>query len=538
MSRVSTARKLRRILLDSETGAIRKQGYFPLEVGLVAVSPYGVAMNNLGFQTVYRLFNEHTEVRCERVFCFSPGEAKEEKSWLSLENSRSLSYFSVLAVSLSYEQDCLMLPALLQAARLPVYSDLRRGNFPLVFCGGSVITANPEPAAPFIDVCGIGDGEKLVPAFVEVCLEGVKKGWSREHLLLEFASRDGLYVPSFYEAQPVNKNSPWVPVRKLKAAPEKVVRAVDRLGDTPAHSVIVSSVTHFKGMFLVEAARGCRWGCRFCLVCRINQPYRPAEAGRVLGVLERAPSGTRAVGLVGANLCDHPQLETILEGVAARGWRLGASSLRIDTVSDRLLGLLRECEVQSLTLAPEAATEKLLAGLGKPCAGERLFKVIEMAALRKFKNLKLYYMIGLPGEEESDREALAGQVIEIGRLLGTGMRLRVSVNPFIPKPQTAWQDEPMLAPSQIKLALRGLRRRILSARLSRVQFQAGAVAESVAQAVISIGDRRVAAAIELAALKGERFLDCLERTGVELEPLLHERKRPDSAHPWRVLESG
>jgi radical SAM superfamily enzyme YgiQ (UPF0313 family) len=538
LSRLSQVENIRQKLLLSETGSIVKEGFFPLEVGLTALSPYELAMDSLGFQTVYRLFNEHPGVRCERIFCLDRENPADEKSWISLESGRKLSQFSVLAVSLSYEKDCLILPELLEAAGLPFYSGKRGDDYPLVFCGGPVITANPEPVAPFVDVCGIGDGEVLVPAFIEACLESLQRRLSRQELLLALAARGGFYVPAFYEPELSGASPLLVPVPKVKGAPERLARAVHSLDGTPAHSVIVSRATHFRSMFLVEIARGCGWGCRFCLVSRINRPYRPVKADRVFEVLEKALPGTRAVGLVGANLCDHPQLETILEWLVGNGFQLGVSSLRLDTVSERLLSLIRECRVKNVTLAPETASVELLAATGKNYEPRQLLDAVKLVAGRRFESLKLYYMIGLPDEYESDRMALAEQVNEISDLIPAGMGLKVSVNPFIPKPQSAWQDEPMLEPLLIRKSLRMIRRKIRSGSGGKVDFQAGTVAEALTQAVISVGDRKVARALELAAGGKRRFLDCLNPAGIEIESLLHQRGGQVRPHPWRILEEG
>jgi len=526
--------KERQKLLATEDGTIRKSGYFPLEVGLVALSPYALAMNSLGFQTVYRLFNSHPEVRCERIFNLSPETASEKKGWVSLESGRRAVDYSVFALSVSYEQECLLLPAFLKSSGIPLYASERSQEDPIIFCGGAVITANPEPVALFVDVCGIGDGEKLVPAFVETWLEALQKGWERKHLLFELAGRKGFYVPSFYASEAASGENRSVVLPRVQGVPRKVERAIEPLQAHPAHSVVVSSAAHFRGMFLVEIARGCRWACRFCLVCSINRPYRDIKADRILEVLQKLPPRTRAVGLVGANLCDHPQLESIIESVAGLGLHPGVSSLRVDTVKESLIGLLRNCGVHSITLAPETASEKLLASLGKRYVREQLFEVVGMIARAGFENLKLYYMIGLPGEDPADRQALVEQIRELSRLLPSRMKLKVSLNPFIPKPHTAWQDEPMMKPAQIKSALRSIRKALADCSPA-VQIQTRSIAGSVAQAVISMGDRTIARAIARAGIQGLRFLDCLKQENLDLEPILYTKKKYTQLYPWKHL---
>ncbi|MBN2290032.1 MAG: radical SAM protein, partial [Candidatus Glassbacteria bacterium] len=286
-----------------------------------------------------------------------------------------------------------------------------------------------------------------------------------------------------------------------------------------------------------EVARGCRWGCRFCLVCSINRPYRTADAGRVIELIGQRPETAGSVGLVGANLCDHPELERILSHVAGTGLQLGASSLRLETLDERILQLLRACKVRTVTLAPEAAATGLLASIGKRCDPELLAGTARLVGKAGFEQLKLYYMVGLPGEEAPDRQALVEQVREIRAVLPDRVGLKVSINPFIPKPQTRMQDEPMAGASSIKAAIRQVRRGLADLKGPGVRLQAGAVAESLAQAVISQGDRRLAGAIERACLRGERFLDTLADVGVDTAELLHRKRDPGGTHPWRVVET-
>ena len=535
MTRFAALEKKRNGMLTAETGAISKSGHCPLEVGLVALSPYAVAMGGLGFQTVYRLFNEHPEVRCERVFFINRQGGEKKGEWLSLESGRRPREFNVLACSISYEQEILRLPAILQEAGVPLYAAERAGDAPLLFCGGPVITANPEPAAAFIDVCGIGDSERLVPEFAELWLAALVRRWSRQRLLEELAGKPGFYVPSLYRINTDHSGYPAVPVPESKAAPPRVPRLSAPLDRKALHSVIVSRATHFKNMFLVEIARGCRHNCRFCLVCQVNRPYRHADAQSVVEALNAVPPRARTIGLVGANLCDHPELEVIVEEVARRGFRLGVSSLRVDTVSRTLLELLQACRVKSLTLAPETASEELLGRIGKRYVRERLFEVVGLIAKTGFESLKLYYMTGLPGEQDRHRQELISQVKQLAGMVGPRMKLKISLNTFIPKPQTAWQDEPMFAPAQIKQALRQLRRG-LAGLGAGVQLKTGPVAESLAQAALSLGDRTMARAVVQSVTGGERFLNCLAQEGIELETILCQRKKPTLEHPWSVLE--
>ncbi len=535
MTKYGETEKLRIRLLAAERGSMAVRARCPLNVGLVALSPYDVAMASLGFQTIYRLFNAHPEVRCERVFCLDRDNPSSERSWLALESGDAPSRFDVLALSLSYEQDCLWLPALLSAMGLPQRAAERWDALPVLLAGGPVVTGNPEPVAPLVEAAGVGDGEALVPSFIEAWLERREKGWDRRLFLEELAARPGFYVPSLYRAEPSEEeNGALVPRPDSPSAPEHIARQTAPLDGEPAHSVIVTPEAHFSDMYMIEVARGCRHACRFCLVSRINRPWRLSDPGRVEELIRNAPEEARVAGLVGANLCDYPELPRILRAVQNRGLRLGASSLRVDTLTVEILELLRDCGVRTVTLAPETASPALLKTLGKPSAAELLPDAVGRASAMGFEQIKLYYMVGLPGETGQDRAVLVEQVRAIASGLASRARLKISLNPFVPKPQTRWQDEPMLAPEGIKAALNQVRRGL--AREKRVELQCETPAASLVQALISLGDRRLADALQVSAPESRGFMESARRAGIDTQSLLHQRKKPSTPRPWRLVE--
>ncbi|HLA39761.1 MAG TPA: radical SAM protein, partial [Candidatus Glassbacteria bacterium] len=209
---------------------------------------------------------------------------------------------------------------------------------------------------------------------------------------------------------------------------------------------------------------------------------------------------------------------------------------RVGALDRGLVELLRRCRVASLTLAPETASRELLSRLGKNYREEELFDSVDLLAQAGFRSLKLYYMIGLPGETEDHRGELVDQVGRLARAAGKRLRLKISVNPFIPKPQTAWQDESMLRPQVIKRLLRGLRQGLRAAAPGVVLVH-DPLAEILSQAALSLGDRSFSRPLEQAGA-GSRLLDCIERCGIDLEPVVFDRKKPAIEHPWWVIEGG
>ncbi|MBW7996764.1 MAG: radical SAM protein [Candidatus Glassbacteria bacterium] len=515
--------KLRDKLLASEQGTLVKTGHCALEVGLLGLSPYEIITGSLGFQNAYRKFNLAEGARCERLFELAG-------NWISLEGGRPLSAFHVLASSISYEQEMIWLVSALNAAGVPLRTVERSDGDPVVFCGGPVITANPEPVAPFVDVCGIGDAESLIPRFTELWHGTLGSGGSRDEFLDELARLPGFYVPSRYDCRPGDPPSP-----SADDVPAQVPRVISPLNGEPVHSTVVSGLAHFRSMFMVEIARGCRWRCRFCMVCRINDPYRCADVDSVVSLLEDIPSSARSVGLVGANLCDHPGLGELLEIIARRGLRASVSSLRIGSLDREMLELLVRCGVSSITLAPETASPGLLKAIGKAYDPGRLVELVRWSAEAGFSGMKLYYMIGLPDETANDRELLASQLGELAAPAGSGLKLKASVNPFVPKPQTAWQDRSMVRQAEVKKIFRELKRRV-GELAPGVELSWQSPAETAAQAVLSLGGRELAPALERSALDNVRLLDCLAGEGLARENYLHHREKPVSAHPWKVLE--
>jgi len=515
--------KIREKLLASETGALEKTGHCPLEVGMLGLSPYELVIGSLGYQNSYRLFNHQEGTRCERLFELGD-------NWISLESGRAAGTFGVLAASVSYEQELIWLVRALSRIGVPVRSADRGPRDPIVLCGGPVITSNPETAAPFIDVCATGDGEQLIPVFTGSWLDTVGSGGTREDLLERLAGQPGFYVPSLYKC---DTGEPPVPISG--AAPERVPRAVVPLKGVPVHSTVISSMAHFRSMFMVEITRGCRGRCKFCMVCKVNDPFRAVEPANLIDLIREAPSSARSVGLVGANLCDHPRLGDILETIVAGGRRAGVSSLRIGTVDKNLLGQLRACRANSITLAPESASPRLLKAIGKSYDPARLMELVRLAAEQGFAGIKLYYMIGLPDETDQDRAMLTGQLRELAEAASGRIKLSLSVNPFVPKPQTLWQDCSMMKTAAIKKVLRQLKKTVFG--ISReIELSWQSPVEATAQAVLSLGGRELSGSVEKAALERVRLLDCLAGQGVELENLLYQREKLTSAHPWRVLE--
>jgi radical SAM superfamily enzyme YgiQ (UPF0313 family) len=324
--------------LSKETGYVVKPHGDRLRVALAFPNTYWVGMSNLGFQTVYRLFNDQDDVVCERVFLPPKQELADmlasRAPLVTLESQTPLQEFDVLAFSISFEWDYVNLLTMLRLARVGLYAAERTDRDPLILVGGAVTFVNPEPLAPFADVIAAGEGEELVPAIDRAFAEAT----SRADLLRRLSAERGFYIPSFYEPQyaggalsgfaltaTAGGDAP-LPVRKA------AVRTTDAL-EPPATSIFTPD-TEFGSRLLVEVVRGCANLCRFCWAGYNYLPVRAFPADRILDLAEKARTHAKRVGLVSIALCDHPEIERILARLLELGYGISPASLRLDDLTE------------------------------------------------------------------------------------------------------------------------------------------------------------------------------------------------------------
>jgi radical SAM superfamily enzyme YgiQ (UPF0313 family) len=531
--------------LSKETGYVRKPHGARLRVALVFPNTYWVGMSNLGFQTVYRLFNEQDDVVCERVFLPPKQELSEliasRAPLLTLESQTPVGEFDVVAFSVSFEWDYVNVLTLLRLAGIPRYAAERGPHHPLVVVGGAVTFVNPEPLAPFAEVIAAGEGEVLVPALDRAFREAT----DRSGLLRRLSQERGFYVPSFYEPQygvdgalagyvPTVGDVP-MPVRKA------AVRATDAL-DPPATSIFTPE-TEFGSRFLVEVVRGCANLCRFCWAGYNYLPVRSFPADRILALAEAARPHASRAGLVSIALCDHPEIDRILARLHEMGYGISPASLRLDDLTESIVGILRASGERSITIAPETGSDRLRRVINKTVTNDEILDRAELIFASGIENLKLYYMIGLPTETDDDLVAIRDLTVQlrermvrhakgrghIGRIVG-------SVNPLIPKPGTAYQWLPMEDPAITDRKIKRLRN--LMAGIDNVYFNIKSERHSYYQALLSLGDRRVAAVVEAAERNGQNWRAAVAETGVDADFYIFRDRRTDAVLPWDMIDGG
>lgn len=504
--------------LYREEGTVIKDWGGRLPIALIYPNSYYLGMSNLGLHALYRLFNREADIVGERTFW--ERENREKKlAALSLESQRPLSDFAVLAFSISYELDYFNVVSMLKASGIPLLAADREERYPLVIAGGPCVTANPAPLAPFFDCLCIGEAEPILPTLLPVLSEGI--GGKRDELLKALSSLPGIYVPSIPAGIPV--------VRQWTA----------NLNDSPVTSVILTPDTELGDLYLIEIERGCNWGCRFCLVSTAFKPMRFRSIGKLMAQAEQGLKYRKRLGLVGPAVSDHPQLEELLIQLRQKGAEFSISSLRVSHLSDKVLEEIAKGGARTITLAPEAGSERLRQVIKKGICEEDILRAISKLAEQEIKQLKLYFMIGLPSETDDDIEEIINLTLRCKNILDrkqSGTRLSLNVAPFVPKAGTPFQRLPMAPLPILKQRLSRLKSKLSP---KGIKLKSESPAWSQIQAVLARGDTRVPevlANIDEVSLSGWRR--AVEKCRLDIDFYAHQRWDTSQKLPWAVIDLG
>lgn len=533
-------------ILSKEVGYVRKPHGGRLRVALVFPNTYFVGMSNLGFQTVYTLFNAEGGIVCERVFLPPKQEVATHLAsgapLVSLESQTPVSEFDIVAFSVSFEWDYTNVLTILRMAGIPLRADARTEHDPLVMIGGAVTFVNPEPLALFADVVAAGEGEALVPPL----LQAFTAASDRHDLMRRLANERGFYVPAFYAVEygADGTVTRFVP-REGTGAPPVVKKAALRTTEAvdPPATRIFTPDTELGSRFLVEVVRGCANLCRFCWAGYNYLPVRAFPKERILELAERARSWSSRAGLVSIALCDHPDIEEILTRLVAMGYSISPASLRLDDLTPTIVRLLRESGERSITIAPETGSDRLRRVVNKTVTNDEILAAADTIFSQGMESLKLYYMIGLPTETDDDLEAIRDLTLRLREIMLAHARPRGrvgtivgSVNPLVPKPATAYQRLPMASAASLQRKMQRLRS--LMSGIDNVYFNIKSERHSFYQALLSLGDRRVAPAIEAAERNGGNWRAACAEAGVDADFYVFRDRSQDATLPWDIIDGG
>ena len=538
-------------LLSQETGTIRKDWGGRVSFALVYPNTYAVGMSNLGFQTIYRHLNELPGVVCERVFLPDPEDVPEYQRTgtgpFSLESKRPLSDFDLVGFSITYEGDYINTVRLLRAAGIPLRPEARRPEDPVVLMGGVCAFANPEPVAPFMDFVVVGEGEEIVGEIVAAYRDAFGAvpvhARRRDDLLDRLAPIQGIYVPQRY-AVSYRDDGAIAEVRPEAGAPAVVSkRRLKKVDEFRTISLLRTPNAEYGHLALLEVGKGCGRGCRFCLEGQIYRPVRHRSLETLRETVREIKKDSGRVGLVGACVSDYPWIGGLMNVLAEEGLEVSISSIRADSLTEELVSSLRRGGHRTLTVAPEAGTERLRHVIRKDISDEQIYEACALVRAHGIPNLKCYFMIGLPTETDEDIEAipdLATRLLERLRVPSAQGepfgRLTLSISSFVPKPWTPFQWVAFDPVNRLEAKLRTIKAGVR--RLHNVRVLHENPREAFLQSMLARGDRRVADFIEEAARLEGDWRTALREWSGDPDFYTHRERPLGETLPWDHLDVG
>ena len=509
-----------------------------LRAVLAFPSTYTVGITSLGYQIVWATLASRSDLDVRRLFT-DQGDPAHRRC-------------DLFGLSLSWELDGPVLLDLLESQSIPIWSEQRIDDDPIVFGGGPVLTANPEPLAPFFDVILLGDGEELLPAFIDA-LQTVRHE-SRAERLRHLAKVPGIYVPALY-APEFDAEGSLRSIKPIDADLPATITKQTWRGNTLSHSTVITPEAAWPDIHMVEVVRSCPELCRFCLASYLTLPFRtPSLDDGLIPAVEKGMQATRRLGLLGASVTQHPQFNDLLRWLNSEQFsdvRVSVSSVRAATVTPDLASALANRGSKSLTIAIESGSERMRGVVNKKLSSEDIEAAARHAKQGGLSALKLYGMVGLPSEEEEDVEATADLLLHLKKST-PGLRFTLGVSTFVPKAHTPFQWQGVRQEADKRLKRLGKR-----LKPKGIDLRPESYGWSVIQALLSRSDRRLAPVI--AAVRGTQDslggwknayraaragdLPTAESTGVALplppawDQVVHETWADDTVLPWEHLRT-
>ena len=566
--------KLERILLRVQKPArytggeyneiIKDKAAVDVRFAMCFPDTYEIGMSNLGLRILYGSMNQAEGVWCERAFApwgdMEEEMRKEHIPLYALESGDSLKEFDFVGFSLGYEMAYTNVLNMLDLAHIPLHSDQRGEDDPIIVAGGTCVY-NGEPLADFIDIFSLGEGEDVTLEMIDLYRKGKQAGWSRAEFLQNAAQVPGLYVPSLYEIS-YHQDGTVQAITPTHGAPEhirkRIVADLDK-SYFPVKTIIPSTdIVHDRVM--LEVFRGCIRGCRFCQAGYAYRPVRPKSVDLLVqqGIASCKDSGYQEMTLSSLSTSDYRPLTELCDGLLEycdpRNININLPSLRADGFSMGIMQRLQRVRKTSITFAPEAGTQRMRDTINKNVKEEDLLQSCRTAFEGGCNAVKLYFMLGLPTETDED-------VIGIARLAekvywtwknyavnkSRGLRITVSTSFFVPKPFTPFQWEAQITRDEYHRRVDLLRGSIKN---KSIQYNWHEMETSYIEAVLARGDRRLGNVLETVWRKGghldaweeyfslERWQEAFAECGVDPAFYAYRRREKDEIMPWDMISSG
>ena len=530
--------------LSQETGGfIHSWNEERYRIALIYPNSYHQGMSNLGFLTVYQLLNLRDDCLCERFFLPEKSQPDRNSRYsaplVSLESGHSLLDFDLIAFSISFENDYLNVPLFLDLAGIPFLATERDSSWPLVLFGGVCAFINPEPLADIVDLIAVGEAEPILDGLLDILLH---QSEDREAVLCDLAQLPGIYVPKFYS--PVYAESGEITgFNRQNGVPAQVSRQfLADLDQSASRSFIQTEETEFGHMALTEVSRGCSRGCRFCAAGFVYLPPRERSLDNLLEQVDLGLCQRDRIGLVAAAVSDYTNIQDLQQGILDRNGQISMSSLRLDALTVTEVDKLYRAGHKSVAIAPEAGSQRLRDSINKGISEEQILTSVKILAAGGIKNLKLYFIIGFPGEQQSDIDAIIALTEDIstiwrdaGRNRGQMGNLTLSVNPFIPKPFTPFQWAGMEPEKRLKKKLRFLQASI--SRIPNTRMNHESIRTAILQTFLSRGDRRIGALLPLLAA-GANLKQLCRKGELPLDFYVSRERGGDEYFPWEIIDQG
>ena len=466
-----------------------------IRLGLCYPNIYRAAMSSLGYNILYNLTNEREDTWCERIIY---------PNIKSLESNTPLKYFNIISFSLQFEEDYFNVLKMLKDAEIPLKRKDRNADDPLIIAGGPCATANPMPLSDYIDIFVIGEGENAINSLLDAY------GNSPDKDLKKFLDIDGIYVSEYDNPTKITL------IEDMDETYHITQPIMSKSEEENNESVFNNSI-------MLNVSRGCTRGCRFCMAGYLYRPTRHTHWQKLIDIAieNRKNTGFNKITLIGAAVSDYPELDNLITGLENEGFQISTPSLRIESISRKTLETLKKSGLKTITLAPESIN-RLRKVINKDILEKTIFTVIKNASELDF-NIKLYFLIGIPGETEDDIHELCEYMKKIANIHHNRKKVKFSVNPLIPKPHTPMQWEGYDF-KDIKKKTRYIKKEMKNYNIKCESPKKGLI-----QYILSCGNRGVGALIEKSLINQPTLKEWREITPkYEMEDLL----------PWNNIDVG